>query len=253
MNYNREQILRLQGSKGQLVASLLQPSDARTIVIMMHGLLSNRQFHLFKRLTSMLAEQGIASLRFDFNGHGDSEGQLHEMTVENELLDAKAVLKEVKHWQWVEHIVLLGHSLGGVVAGMLAASNEKDVDTLVQIAAAAVMHDDALAGKLMNARYDPAHIPEYVRILFVKKIGRAYLEAARDIDIFARSCSFSGKVCLVHGTKDAIVPSFYSELYHNQYAHSELHLIDGENHLLLRHPSLIAQKILHFITEHNTK
>lgn len=247
---NLETVLKIQGSVGQLTASLVRPEKADTLVLLMHGLMSNRQFHLFKRLAQSLAEEGIASLRFDFNGQGESDGSLQSMTVNNELEDAQAVLDEVQHYPWVKHIILVGYSLGGVVAGLLAAENKDRVEALVQIAAAAVMHDDALAGKIMNATYDPDHIPEYVRVFFVKKIGRAYLEAARDIDIFERS-TYPGPVCLIHGTKDSIVPYRYSEIYHQQYAQSQLHLIDKENHLLLHNPTHVAQLVLRFILTTN--
>ncbi len=248
-----EQILTLQGSKGKLMATLVHPSYAQTMVIFLHGLLSNRQFHLFKRLASQLSQEGIASLRFDFNGQGESEGLLQDMTVENELLDAQAVLDHVKQYPWVKQIILVGYSLGGVVAGLLAAKNEPCVDALVQVAAAAVMHDDALSGKIMNATYDPQNIPDYVRVFFVKKIGKAYLEAARDIDIFSRTCSYSGPVCLIHGTKDSIVPYRYSEQYYQQYPNAQLHLIENENHLLLHNPTEVAQLTLQFIQSYNTR
>lgn len=245
--------MSFQGSRGILAATLVQPAQADTLVILMHGLLSHRDYRFFKRMADDLAGEGIASLRFDFNGHGESEGKLQDMTVENELQDAQAVLDAVKQWSWVKHIIVEGHSLGGVVAGLLAAKNESDIQALIQISAAAVMHDDARNGKIMNATYDPVRIPEYVRVFFVKKIGRAYLEAARDIDVFARSCTYSGPVCLIHGKKDTIVPYRYSEQYHQQYPHSELHLIENENHLLLHNPALVAQIALRFIKEHNPK
>lgn len=239
--------LTFQGSKGQLAATLVQPQSADTIVILLHGLLSNRQFHFFKRLTKQLSLNNIAALRFDFNGHGDSDGLLQDMTVENELLDAQAVLDQVKQYVWVKHIILVGYSLGGVVAGLLAAKNNSCIDALVQVAAAAVMHDDALSGKLMNATYDPNNIPDFVRVFFVKKIGKAYLEAARDIDIYSHTCSYAGPVCLIHGTNDSIVPYHYSELYQQQYPHALLHLLDNENHLLLHNPNKVVQIILQFI------
>ncbi|MDE6007568.1 MAG: hypothetical protein K2G67_08470 [Muribaculaceae bacterium] len=39
-----------------------------------------------------LQSQGIASLRFDFNGHGKSEGEFQNMTVLNEIEDLEDVI-----------------------------------------------------------------------------------------------------------------------------------------------------------------
>ena len=59
-------------------------------------------------------------MRFDFNGHGDSDGEFENMTVLNEIEDANAILNYVKTDPHVRNIYLVGHSQGGVVASMLA-------------------------------------------------------------------------------------------------------------------------------------
>ena len=43
------------------------------------------------QLARGLAKAGIASIRFDFDGHGRSEGRKQDMTIEKELADARAV------------------------------------------------------------------------------------------------------------------------------------------------------------------
>ena len=240
-----EQSIVILGSRGKLIATLVQPVQAHTLVIMLHGLMSHRNCGFFRELSKQLSYMQIATMRFDFNGHGQSDGKFQDMTVENELIDAQCVLNYAIECGWIKKIILVGHSLGGVVAGLLAADNPTNVKAIVQVSPAAVMHDDALAGRIMNATYNPNIIPPYVRVFFVKKIGRAYLEAARDIDVFARSCSFAGRVCLIHGRKDRIVPFSYSEQYHRLYPNSELHIVDKENHLLLHD----RMKIIHIITD----
>ena len=60
-----------------------------------------------------LQAQGIASLRFDFKGHGNSEGEFQNMTVLNEIEDLKKVISWAQAQPWVENISLLGHSQGG--------------------------------------------------------------------------------------------------------------------------------------------
>lgn len=233
---NKGQEIILNGSQGRLAATLVQPQSTDTLVILMHGICSHRNFSFLREVADALAAASIASLRFDFNGHGQSEGSFAKMTIENELLDAQAVLDEVSRWSWVKKIFLVGHSLGGVVAGLLAAKNENSISGIVQVAPAAVMHDDALAGKK--------------RLFLFKKLSEAYLQAAREIDIYTRSCSYAGPVCLIHGKKDSIVPYRYSERYNECYPQAQLHLLEKENHLLLHDPSLITRLTVQFITNH---
>ena len=53
---------------------------------------------------SDLKEVGPASLRFDFNGHGESGGKFENMTVINEVADANAVLEAILKNKYVRNI-----------------------------------------------------------------------------------------------------------------------------------------------------
>ena len=70
-------------------------------------------------ISKYLAEQGVAVLRFDFAGLGESEGQFAQTTFSSNLEDiaaAAAFLRE--HYRAPQ--ILMGHSLGGTA--MLAAA-----------------------------------------------------------------------------------------------------------------------------------
>lgn len=71
-------------------------------------------------LAKGLADAGIASIRFDFDGHGKSEGRMQDMTIGKELSDAKAIWDFVCTLPYVDGIGFLGHSQGGVIASMTA-------------------------------------------------------------------------------------------------------------------------------------
>lgn len=241
-----------QGDHGMLAATLFRPSEAPShLAILMHGFMANQRYSLFKKLTANLCEKGIAVLTFDFNGHGRSEGRFCDMTVENELQDARNIYKMVRAWDWVRNIVLVGHSQGGVVTGMLAGElGGKAIPAIVQLAAAAVLHQDALEGHIMNAKFDPNHIPEYVRVFLIRKVGRPYFEVAQKLDIYGRSCSYDGQVCLIHGTEDTVVPYSYSERYHREYPHSSLHLLEKENHFLGKKTAEVLDLTMRHILKH---
>lgn len=95
---------------------LLPEKDSYDIAILMHGFTGNRNGELLTALADALLEKGVASVRFDFNGHGDSDGKLEDMTVLNEIADAKVILDYAKSLEHVRNIFLFGHSQGGVVA-----------------------------------------------------------------------------------------------------------------------------------------
>lgn len=228
------------GEQGGLSSAITLPKgfdpakDKCPMVILMHGFMANKIFPPISTMAKALAAEGIASIRFDFNAHGKSEGKFIDMTMANELSDAKAVLDYVCKLDYVSGIAFLGHSMGGVIAGMLAGELEdspRKPKCLVQMAPAAVLKDDAIAGVCMGVKYDPKNPPEYVSIM-MHKLGRKFIQAAQVLPIYETSAKYTGKVCLIHGTEDKIVPVGYSEKYHECYSDSVLHIIEGETHFL---------------------
>ncbi|MBO7629301.1 MAG: redoxin domain-containing protein, partial [Bacteroidales bacterium] len=88
--------MTIDGSKGQLWTELykpqLNPGQRCDMVIMCHGLNCDHDFELMQRIAMQLRSQGFATLMFDFNGHGKSDGRYSEMTIPNEIEDLEQVL-----------------------------------------------------------------------------------------------------------------------------------------------------------------
>lgn len=93
-------------------------------LLMCHGLGGHKtgKYRLYVNLASKLSELGIASLRIDFRGSGDSEGNFADMTLEGEVSDALKGLEFLKHDPKIDSssIGLFGRSVGGTVALMAA-------------------------------------------------------------------------------------------------------------------------------------
>lgn len=228
--------LQIKGAEGMLHAELQKPASVGKkipLVIICHGFGGNGGAKLLTDISADLAAAGIASLRFDFNGHGRSEGQFQDMTVPNEIEDLKNVIAWAQAQPWVRNISLVGHSQGGVVVSMTAGElGKKVVKSLVLMAPAAVLRDDALRGNTMGATYDPWNMTgEYVQLPWGgHKLGRKYIQAAVRLPIYETALKYTGPVLIVHGTNDRIVPYTYGERYHQGYRHSAIHIIEGEDH-----------------------
>lgn len=123
-------------SDGQRVAGTLHlPRGAGKApgIVMCHGFTGNRiEAHfVFVKTSRALARAGIASLRIDFRGSGESEGEFGRMTVPGEIADARAAIRALLHHPRIERrrIGILGLSLGGCVAAN-AAARESAVGSL---------------------------------------------------------------------------------------------------------------------------
>lgn len=199
------------------------------MAIIFHGFTANRNTSLLKEITNSLRDENIASVRFDFNGHGDSDGKFENMTVLNEIEDANAILNYVKTDPHVRNIYLVGHSQGGVVTSMLAGLYPDLIKKVVLPAPAATLKSDALKGNTQGITYNPDHIPD--RLPFKDlTLGGFYLRIAQQLPIYEVSAQFTKPVCLIHGTDDTVVSPNASKKYDQIYQNSTLHLIEGADH-----------------------
>lgn len=221
------------------------------MVILMHGFMSDKQDRVISAIASRLREMNIAYIRFDFNGHGASDGDFQDMTVLNEIEDAKKVYEYARSLDFVGDIALFGHSQGGVVASMLAGElGSGEIGRLVLMAPATVLKDNALNGIMFNTRFDPEDLPEYVTV-YGHRVGREYLQTAQTLPIYETALQYGGPVCVIHGKEDNIVPYSYGVRYSDGYQNAELHLLDGEDHAFSHHLDEAADIAVRFLSDWN--
>lgn len=96
----------IPGANGLLAATLEKPAlksgEKCPIVIICHGFGGNRDRGTTCTIGHQLPTENIASIRFDFNGHGESEGRFEDMTVPNEIEDAKCVYQYVSTLPFID-------------------------------------------------------------------------------------------------------------------------------------------------------
>lgn len=245
------------GPQGGISTTLVLPEgfdrekNTCPLVLLMHGFISKKEMYPIPALARALAKAGIASICFDFDAHGKSEGKFIDMTISSEIADAKAVMAYARKLPFVSDIALLGHSQGGVIAGMLAGEMEdlpQRPKCLVLLAPAAVLKDDAIAGRCMHARYDASNPPAYVNVLF-HKLGRRFILEAQQLPVYETSSRYSGKVCIIQGKKDKIVPVSYAERYHESYKDSELYILENEGHFLKGNKAGLINSVVTFLKD----
>ena len=244
----------IDGDHGKLQSVIHKPQlksgERVPMVLLCHGFMGNKDGALENRIANLLSERGIASIRFDFNGHGQSEGRFQDMTVPNEIVDAKKVIDYVSALPYVSSVAISGHSQGGVVAAMTAGELGSDkIKAVVLLAPAAVLRDDAIRGSTMGATYDPFNLGEYVELFRGLKLGAEYIRTAFTLPIYETSAKYEGPALIIHGTGDRVVPYTYGERFHQIWPKSKLQIIDRADHGFSKEIEQVATSTAEFLSQ----
>jgi uncharacterized protein len=221
-------------------------------VILFHGFTGTKlePHRLFLKISRALEKKGIASFRFDFLGSGESDGDFEEMTVSKEIEEAHAIVDFVKRDARINpsRICLLGLSMGGFVASVVAGERPNDVAKLILMAPAGNMYE-LIVETIRQGNID-ATAPYFDH--GGNLVGRAFLEDLQTINVFERAKPYDGPVLLIHGTKDDVVPYRVSHLYKQLCygSRATIHLIEGANHTFDGHrwETEVIETILEFVS-----
>ncbi len=225
--------LRLEGT---FVSSAMQASQAAVLV---HGGgVTRDEGGFFSRLALGLAEGGIASLRFEFRAHGESEGRAEELTIAGILNDIRVAMAHADELAGTDSVNLIGTSFGGGICAFFAACYPERVRRLVLlnpllnykrrfIDEKPYWEDDQIseeAGRELSEQGFIAHSPSF-------KLGRALLNEVFYLQPHQAMKAVTTPTLIVHGTGDTFVPVDSSREYvgHIQ-AEAELLEIEGAQH-----------------------
>ena len=240
----------LQGDHGKLSAVLQTPEHKKTypLVIIAHGFNASKDMYLLTDLATQLNKRGMATLLFDFNGHGASAGSFLDMTIPNELEDARRVYAYAAQLPCVESISMAGHSMGAVVVAMLAGElDPKKIKKIVLMSPAPELTEDTAKGDLFGVRYDTQNVPEYITLSNGLKVGRAFLATTPDVKIYETSKHYTGPVLVVHSQDDQLVPYRYGVEFSRIYKDARLETLHGLDHNFTQDTSGVNRKITDYL------
>lgn len=242
----------IQGSVGKIKAIIHKPasSDNEKIpfVIICHGFSDSKNGKLIVPLANELQKNGFACIRFDFNGHGESDGEQYNMTVVNEIEDAKRVYEYVSKLPYVGKIAMVGHSQGGVVTAMTSAQLGSDkICATALLAPAAVLRDNLLVGYVFGNTFDPLNPPEKFIIPHIPyTLGKNYIVSGQSLPIYETARTYEGQTLIIHGKTDIIVPYTYGKRFYDEIKHSHLKIIEDCNHAFSGHEAEVSALVTEY-------
>lgn len=242
----------IDGDHGKLAAVLQAPKNKKNypLVIIAHGFNASKEMYLLTDLAKQLNQRGIATLLFDFNGHGQSEGSFLDMTIPNELEDARRVYAYAAQLPQVQSVSMTGHSMGAVVVAMLAGELGADkIKTIVLMSPAPELTEDTAKGDLFGVRYNTKHIPQYITLSNGLKVGRAFLATTPAVPIYKTAKHYTGPVLIVHSKDDQLVPYHYGVEFSKIYKDARLELLEGFDHNFTQDTPSVNAKVADYLAE----
>jgi pimeloyl-ACP methyl ester carboxylesterase len=175
-------------------------------VVFLPGFRSDMTGDKATALATFCAASGRAMLRFDYSGHGASGGRFEDGTIGTWTQDVLGVITALTE----DELVLVGSSMGGWIALIVASMLGPLVTGLIGVAAApdfteALMWESMTFEERATLMRDGVlHVPSQYGDPY--PITRALIEDGRTRLLLDRPIALTCKVRLLHGQRDPDVP-----------------------------------------------
>lgn len=256
---SQEEEITLKTKTGDIKGSLLVPSNSEKVSVVLiisgsgptdrNGNNPNMTNNSLMMLANELKKNGIASLRFDKRGIGESTSsgmQESDLRFENYVNDVKGWVDLLKESNKFSKIIVLGHSEGSLI-GMIA-SQKAEVEKFISVAGAgnsagdiireqlkaqpAVVLNQSLPiiEKLENGEREE-NVPQMLYALFRPSV-QPYMISWFKYDPQIEIAKLNKPVLIVQGTTDIQVSVLDADKLASANNKAQKQIIEGMNHIL---------------------
>lgn len=240
------EVVAFPNDGGTVVGTFVMPADVRgkaPVVLLLHGFTGARDEapvfqpdfsfddFLFERTANVFAEHGIATLRIDFRGSGESLDQFgfEGTTFSGQVADADAAINWLQRQRRIGDIGVLGLSQGGLVAAITAEANSRvsslalwspvanPVDTYKTILGAETVAEGLTQPSTTSVLPWGAEVT----------LNRAFYEELYTTDPIVAVSHFDGPMQVIVGLQDTVVAP------QPQYGQTYITYHDGQQELVV--------------------
>jgi len=241
------QRLTFENNEGESLAARLDlPIDEKptAYALFAHCFTCTKNFKALVHINRALARHGIAVLRFDFTGLGESEGDFSETSLSSNVADLVAAAEFLKS-NFEAPQLLIGHSLGGA-AGLQAAEKIPSTRAVVTISAPASLDDLARHLRDRKETEGPEGETEITLASGTFRLKNRFIEDLEQVRMQEVIKKLDKPLLILHSPKDEVVSLRNAmEIFENADHPKSFISLDKADHLLTdRNDSRYAGSVL---------
>lgn len=200
------------------------PAQGWPSVVMLHDFQACRAGHhrLLVQLSRHLAQRGVASLRFDFGGCGESQGDFSQLTIGSAAQDTLQAGEYLRRQPDIDpqRVMLLGYGMGGLVAALCAQDFEAH-----RLALCAPALPERWLGLLRGGQ-----VPPVVSDAQGWGLGREFLLELPRLNPLRAARDFGGVARVFVGDQDTLCPPEWSVRYAQALACEAVAIPEADHH-----------------------
>ncbi len=227
----------------RLHAKLDRPEglDRMPLCIIVHGLTGYMEEEHIVAISAAMNDLGIATLRVELYGHGQSDGAFEDHDLAKWLHNLDTVTDYAKSLDFVTDLYLCGHSQGGLAVVIQAGRRPEEYKAILPLA-------PALMIPRLAKQFPEDEIPDCF-YFHEQRIAQGYILANRALDVDAAIRNYHGPVLLVQGMADTtIVPQDTVDAA-KVYENATLVTIDGDTHCFDYHLDKVVEAVKEFMAK----
>lgn len=229
-----EKIFFLNESGIKLCGILSTPTSSFDVpvVILCHGFNRDKDNFTNTKLLEIFEKENIATFRFDFFGHGESEGEIEKITISEcaeNILGAINLLKQ-KNFSTVG---LFGSSFGGAASIVTTSKANKISFLALKSPVSNCLETGFIRDHTKEEMEDWRITGSAVRIGSTgeeTKLNYSFFVDCEKTKIYKMAEKIKVPTFIVHGEKDKLVPVKHSEKLSDVIESCQLEIIEGAGH-----------------------
>ena len=221
----------------QLAARLDRPeTEPRACALFAHCFTCSKDLKATARISRALVERGIAVLRFDFTGLGESEGDFADTNFSSNLEDLLAAVEFMRQSHQAPRL-LIGHSLGGAAVLATAARVPESVAVATLGAPSDTRH---LGEGILRSAPELEAADEAEVVLGGRpfRVRRQLIDDLQEQSVLSAVRKLGKPLLILHSPVDDVVDIDHARQIYQAAKHPKSFVsLDHADHLLLKDPA----------------